>query len=346
MYEFPPPPVTPIWIPVGYVGLMLLAWGRAGYWLLHPRRKAQIYDLSVWFLLAVGITIFVTLSVPKFAEFLNPFVWPYLMVLWSGTAINAVLGLIKLFFDGDGWQVCQSFLLLPLTILLVNFVCEPFFRGDPRGPRRSACKNNLKQIGLALHNYHDVYETLPPRIDGEPPRSWRVDLLPWMERKDLQESWNSAVPWDAGTNRSLSEQVLPFWICPSAKGRNERVNGMGRSDYSIPESEQGIYSPGQPARSLRDVTGGLSSTILVVEACGQDLAWGEPRDVDTAKNRVDFNGPGQKRGESDSLLSSYHSSGAHMLLGDGSIRFLSQETSPEVLKRLLDATDRVDDVEW
>src|SRR5690242_17032670 len=66
--------------------------------------------------------------------------------------------------------------------------------------RRSQCKNNLKQIGLALHNYHETYGGLPPAFvaddQGRPMHSWRVLILPFLGEQALYNEYNLSEPWD------------------------------------------------------------------------------------------------------------------------------------------------------
>src|SRR5690242_8895528 len=75
-----------------------------------------------------------------------------------------------------------------LGILFAGLLCVAFADAISlarEAARRSQCKNNLKQIGLALHNYHDTYGCFPPAItygpDGKPWHSWRVIIMPYIE---------------------------------------------------------------------------------------------------------------------------------------------------------------------
>ncbi|MDZ7615900.1 MAG: DUF1559 domain-containing protein [Patescibacteria group bacterium] len=97
-------------------------------------------------------------------------------------------------------------------------------------PAKSACReaarrptgiNNLKQIGLALHNYHDCSGCFPPPYvadaEGKPLYSWRLLLLPYLEENPLYERWHLDEPWDSPHNRPLAEQAIGVFRCPSAK---------------------------------------------------------------------------------------------------------------------------------
>ena len=82
-----------------------------------------------------------------------------------------------------------------------------------------ACSNNMKQIVLALQNYHDVYKSFPaayiPDENGKPKHSWRVLILPFLERWDLYDAYNFDEPWNGPHNRSLLHRTPPALRCPS-----------------------------------------------------------------------------------------------------------------------------------
>jgi len=89
---------------------------------------------------------------------------------------------------------------------------------------------------------------------------------------------------------------------------------------------------------LKDVTDGVSNTLAIVEACGLPVVWTEPRDVDLAEQRVGVNLPGDQPGRSRGVVSSYHPQGGHVAMADGSVRFMSADIDPGVLRALLSAT--------
>ena len=69
------------------------------------------------------------------------------------------------------------------------------------------CSNSLKNISLALQNYHDTYRTFPaayvPDKDGEPMHSWRVLILPYIEERNLYDKYDFTEPWDGPNNSKL-----------------------------------------------------------------------------------------------------------------------------------------------
>lgn len=83
-----------------------------------------------------------------------------------------------------------------------------------------------------------------------------------------------------------------------------------------------------------DFSDGASNTAIVAEACGQQIVWTEPRDIELTDENLGINLPGHKSGQSIGSWSSYHQNGAHTVLADGSVRFLSVNTDPRVLRAI------------
>ncbi|HEY2250622.1 MAG TPA: DUF1559 domain-containing protein [Planctomycetaceae bacterium] len=215
-------------------------------------------------------------------------------------------------------------------LVLVAALCLPAIdRGG--ASRRSQCKNNLKQIGLALHNYHDEFGCFPPAFiadaNGRPMHSWRVLLLPYLDQAPLYVQYRFDEPWDGPNNRKLADKILPIFNCPS------EVHGDGKSAATMtsyvavvgPETAW----PGNTATSIRDIKDGTSNTLLIVEVANSRIHWMEPRDLHVVQMAPTINA---KFGQG---ISSLHTGGAHALLADGSVRFISEQTTAELIRALL-----------
>jgi len=89
--------------------------------------------------------------------------------------------------------------------------------------RRVSCKNNLKQIGIALHDYHDTYKMFPQGtffFEGPPSNNWINafgSMLPYIEQGVIARQYDYSLPWIAQTN-DLANTVIPTFKCPSATG--------------------------------------------------------------------------------------------------------------------------------
>jgi hypothetical protein len=108
-------------------------------------------------------------------------------------------------------------------VLLIGFGCPvcltPTYSHAGEASRRACCANNMKQIGLALHNYHDVRKHFPPLFlsdkDGKPLYNWMVQILPNMEYDNIYQQLHKDKPWDSEHNAKVLNIAISELICPS-----------------------------------------------------------------------------------------------------------------------------------
>lgn len=223
-----------------------------------------------------------------------------------------------------------------LGILVSTLV--PQIQAAREAARRSSCNCNLKQLGLAFHNYHDKYGCFPPAYvadsNGRPMHSWRVLILPYVDQTALYAKYKFDEPWDGPNNIRLLDSIPPVYKCPShcapprkVAGRASRfgllacsnvgtVSSSNRprcTNYAAVLGKDCAFRGAQPV-SIKDITDGTSNTLLIGEVTDADILWTKPEDVDIAKHpRI-----GDRMG-----FSSDHKSGANFLRADGSVRFVS-----------------------
>lgn len=152
----------------------------------------------------------------------------------------------------------------------------------------SMCTNNMRQIGVAMHNYHDQYGSFPPAYvadeTGQPMHSWRVLLLPFLGEEMLYEQYNFDEPWDSPSNSSLSFMMPDVYRCPE-------------SDYAMVETTHmvingpGFVFDGESSTAIRDIIDGTSNTIMVVEAEATPVHWMSPNDIDWNTTGIDITSP-------------------------------------------------------
>lgn len=188
---------------------------------------------------------------------------------------------------------------LNVTIILFSLaICValvlPAVQQAREAARRSQCKNNLKQIGLAVMNYHDVHRTFPPGVVvSQTPQAvggnhlgWVFHTLPFYDSSPLFSKFNSKLDITAtgpGSNSELTAIILSCMRCPSDAGPDQDVSGsfknrftMGTSNYvgnfgvgfpslnMHPEDCQGVMGPNSKIR-IRDVKDGMSNVIIAAE---------------------------------------------------------------------------------
>jgi prepilin-type processing-associated H-X9-DG protein len=203
----------------------------------------------------------------------------------------------------------------------------PAIQAAREAARRAECTNNLRQIGIAFHNYHDTYNTFPPAYipdkDGKPMHSWRVLILPFMEELALYERYNFDEPWDSPGNLAITNTVISAYTCPSSGDQTST-----ETNYMVITGPGTVFD-GAKAASIRDITDGTSNTILVVEVAGTGVNWAEPIDLDAGSLQFPSVSPGATGPHS------HHSGGFNAALCDGSVRFLSDTIDPQTFDALI-----------
>jgi type II secretory pathway pseudopilin PulG len=245
---------------------------------------------------------------------------------------------------------------------------------------RMACSNNLKQLGLALHNFHDANGGFPPGKVEIPPggtviHTWTPYVLPFFEQDNLYRRYRFDRTWDdAATNDAnpggVGQNDLKVFLCPSAPSGRKGSRNRGVIDYSpanqvtrpnpyvtnMPRSDPtflGILGH-NVMRRITDVTDGTSNTILLAEDAGRNQTWVMGRLVSTGGGTGAWANPGTEivvSGYVPSTSSSpgncavnctnnneiygFHTAGALVVMGDGSVRLLRAGTDVNVVIPLI-----------
>lgn len=219
-----------------------------------------------------------------------------------------------------------------ITIILIGLFLPNMNRGREAG-RRTQCKNNLKMIALALHNYHDVYAAFPPAYtvdeNGQRLHSWRTLILPWMEERLLYQKIDLSKPWNHPSNAEAFKTTPDFYRCPSFELPQDFTT------YLAVVGENTCFHPTKP-RAISEITDGTPNTLMVIEVpVKQAVLWMSPQDAD--EQTVLNISPADKLA---------HTGGVQAALADGSARFLSATMAPETRRAVISINGKEVVGEW
>lgn len=244
-----------------------------------------------------------------------------------------------------GFTLIELLVVISIMGILVGLLL-PAVQMARESARRIQCANNVKNIGLALHNFADAYRTLPAGSESRlhTYHAWSGRILPYIEQAAIYAQLDFSKAWDAnGTNVSASRKHVPLYICPSA-----RLEFAGKQDYggivgtalvplpagTGPHDAFGCgtlirTSAEQPsAVRFAGITDGLSMTLAVGESSDRNSE-GAGRWA-CGLNCFSQNEATVGLGESGELFS-FHPGGAEGLFADGHVQFLSRTMDKQVL---------------
>ena len=198
----------------------------------------------------------------------------------------------------------------------------PAVQQSREAARRTQSRNNLKQIGLAMHNFHDVHNSFPPAASsdkaGKSLLSWRVQILPFIDQAPLYKEFHHDEPWDSEHNKKLIPRMPPSLGNPNLP----KQTAEGKTVYLAPVGK-GLAFEGTKGLGIREFTDGTSNTLLVVEAhADKAVIWTKPDDLAFDPEKP-LDG-----------LKDARAGGFQVLFCDGSVRFISQNLDLVLLRSL------------
>jgi hypothetical protein len=222
----------------------------------------------------------------------------------------------------------------------------PAVQAAREAARKVYCLNNLRQMGIALHNYHSAQRTMPPGClqwrpwQGDPKLknfAWSALLLPFMEQTSLHSLVNFDYPYDHALNVQASKIALPVYQCPTVPARETL---RGRADYgglygqritTRTNTDNGVLINNRPIR-FAEITDGLTNTLAVCEAIGGgDGEWINGSNIFEQSGRI--NDPAAWIGDDE--IRSLHSGGAMVLFCCGRTQWLADSTDIQLLAKLI-----------
>ena len=197
--------------------------------------------------------------------------------------------------------------------------------GVSEAAQESQSINNMKQIALAMHSYHDTNNGFPPQAicdkKGKPLLSWRVAILPYIEQDNLYKQFKLDEAWDSEHKLKLAKIAVKTYMLPGAKLDGEIVKTPYRVFYNNDAAFDVITQT-----QMRAFSDGLSNTILFIEAA-ESVPWTKPEDIefDLKKEMKPF-----FRVSKDRLTAAF---------ADGSVIRLKKEITEKTIKLLIQRND-------
>jgi type II secretory pathway pseudopilin PulG len=262
------------------------------------------------------------------------------------------------FGNARGFTLLELFAVLVIIMVLVSLLL-PAVQQAREAARRTSCRNNLMQIGLALRNYESAHGCLPPgSVDpNRPVRNdrkgyhfgWAVQILPYLDQANVYSAFDFSVSVYDNKNGNAAGQAFPAFACPSRGGMANSYAACHHDvEAPIDVDNHGVLFLNSSIRR-EDIRDGASHTIFVGEA-GEivGLGWASGtrdtlRNTGTPINGANVPGVGGAApvaplGNLNLLIvggfQSPHAGGAHFVFGDGAVHFLMDKVSQKVLRQL------------
>ncbi|WP_010583831.1 DUF1559 family PulG-like putative transporter [Schlesneria paludicola] len=221
------------------------------------------------------------------------------------------------------WRQRVTVLVVILATLLIGSVLFPYLQKVREAARRMQTRNNLKQIGLALHNYHDTCGCLPPggvfSSDREAFHGWMSSILPFLDSSPWYNSIDFNKPWDSSLNAGL---FLKHHRTYENLG-DERLPADGR-DFAPAHFAANAHLMSANSCVRFTHIDHLEQVMLAAELAGTFVPWGCPYNWMQLEN-LDSH---------PATFCHVHGAGSHFLFADGHVEFVHRDISPDILKRM------------
>lgn len=237
---------------------------------------------------------------------------------WTSAEIGASAKVLQMAVDGD-----RSALNITSMDQAIEAIAA--IQQLSTGNKQPNSMNSMRQIALAMHNFHDVFGHFPPQAladaNGKRLLSWRVMLLPYLDQYPLYQEFHLDEPWDSEHNSKLISRMPDIFKSQSLPVEK---NEAAKTRFLAPLTKDSLFGRVGPGVRLQDITDGTSNTLMVVEASpDKAVVWTKPEDLTMDDARL-----------LHSIIAE-DADGFTACLCDGAARFFSKLIDPVTLKALL-----------
>jgi hypothetical protein len=325
--------------------LVLLALAISPFVILYIKRKSPAGWLDLLLLLGamIGLPYSSYYGASILPEYHRVFIRGYgslCMVVLVISIVMIVWKFKKLRGGAYAFRVIGTLVLLGLLIMLLL----PAVPSAGEASRRMYCLSHLRQLAFALTNADqkvlDLREPAAlndPVIQGGQEVSWRVKLLPYIELDHLYQQYEFKSPWDSQANWAIACRRLELFTCPSEPDMTNPDGGRFTSYVMLENTNKNQGNPNlvyDQDRKLLD-----ANRILLIESCGANVVWTEPRDADVDTLRWSLKPANRKEEKepwrSTNVGASSHAGVVQVVFGDGSTRCLSKSIDEGVLRKVI-----------
>lgn len=179
------------------------------------------------------------------------------------------------------FTLIELLVVMAVLVVLVALLL-PAVQAARETARRTQCANQLRQIGLGLELYHGEHGALPPAVADDKGQSsqlhtWGLLILPYIEQRPLYQQYDFAAGYNAPENATIVSKRVPTYLCPSSDEAEYADQGYAPGHYAANSGTEPAVNGGPlyPASAVnfRQITDGLSQTLLVGELYFHNLGW-------------------------------------------------------------------------